>query len=58
MTTLAWGPYRAALLDKLRQEVGGLVAATATHALIEEAADVLEVLTAIAGYCSVSPMLL
>ena len=54
VTTLAAGPYRAALRDKLREEVDELIAATATHALIEEAADVLEVLTAIAAEHGVS----
>jgi phosphoribosyl-ATP pyrophosphohydrolase len=38
----------------LREEVDELIAATATHALIEEAADVLEVLTAIAPEHGVS----
>ena len=49
VTTLAAGAYRTALHDKLREEVDELIAATATHALIDEAADVLEVLTAIAA---------
>ena len=54
VTTLAAGSYRAALRKKLREEVDELIAATATHALIEEAADVLEVLTAIAADHGVS----
>jgi predicted house-cleaning noncanonical NTP pyrophosphatase (MazG superfamily) len=53
-TMLAADPYRAALSEKLREEVDELIAATATHALIEEAADVLEVLTAIAPEHGVS----
>lgn len=47
VTTLAADAYRAALHDKLREEVDELIAATATDAVIEEAADVLEVLRAI-----------
>jgi len=49
VTTLAAGAYRTALQDKLREEVDELIATTATDALIEEAADVLEVLQAIAA---------
>ena len=49
VTTLAAGAYRRALHDKLREEVDELIAATATHDLVEEAADVLEVVTAIAA---------
>jgi predicted house-cleaning noncanonical NTP pyrophosphatase (MazG superfamily) len=49
VTTLAVGAYRTALHDKLREEVDELIAATATHALIEEAADIVEVLIAIVG---------
>ncbi|KZS70225.1 phosphoribosyl-ATP pyrophosphohydrolase [Mycobacterium kansasii] len=49
VTTLAEVPYRAALLDKLREEVDELIAAHGTDAVIEEAADILEVLVAIAG---------
>jgi predicted house-cleaning noncanonical NTP pyrophosphatase (MazG superfamily) len=40
--------YRRALLDKLREEVAELAAAPTTEELLEEVADVLEVLTAIA----------
>ena len=54
VTTLAAGAHRTALHDKLREEVDELIAATATHALIEEAADVLEVITAIAAEHGVS----
>jgi predicted house-cleaning noncanonical NTP pyrophosphatase (MazG superfamily) len=46
--TLSTAEYRAALLDKLREEVAELIAAATRSAVIEEAADVLEVLTAIA----------
>ena len=49
VTTLTDGAYRRALYDKLREEVDELIAATATDALIEEAADVLEVVAAIAA---------
>ena len=49
--TLSIEEYRTALLDKLREEVAELIAAATRDAVIEEAADVLEVLTAIAaGY--------
>lgn len=47
--TLGRGEYRSALRDKLSEEVDELIAAQSTDAIIEEAADVLEVLTAIAG---------
>jgi predicted house-cleaning noncanonical NTP pyrophosphatase (MazG superfamily) len=47
VTTLTAEAYRAALHDKLREEVDELIAASATDALIEEAADVLEVLQTI-----------
>ncbi len=47
VTTLTAEAYRAALHDKLREEVDELIAATASDALIEEAADVLEVLQTI-----------
>ncbi|BBZ18632.1 phosphoribosyl-ATP pyrophosphohydrolase [Mycolicibacterium gadium] len=40
--------YRRALIDKLREEVAELAAAPTTESLVEEAADVLGVLTAIA----------
>ena len=49
VTTLATDAYRTALTDKLREEVAELIAAKDAHAVIEEAADVLEVLTAIAA---------
>jgi predicted house-cleaning noncanonical NTP pyrophosphatase (MazG superfamily) len=49
VTTLAAGPYRVALRDKLREEVDELIAARTVDAVIEEAADILEVLTAIAA---------
>lgn len=49
VTTLAAGAYLAALHDKLREEVDELIAVTTTESLIEEAADVLEVLQAIAA---------
>lgn len=49
VTTMAAGAYRAALLEKLREEVGELIAARTTDVVIEEAADVVEVLIAIAG---------
>ena len=39
--------YRSALHDKLHEEVAELLAALDSHAVVEEAADVLEVLTAI-----------
>lgn len=54
VTTLAAAAYRAALREKLREEVDELIAATATDPLIEEAADVLEVLQAIAAEHGVS----
>ena len=47
--TLSTAEYRTALLDKLREEVAELIAAATRDAVIEEAADVLEVLTAIAA---------
>ena len=49
VTTLAAGPYQAALHDKLHEEVDELSAAGTTDAVIEEAADIVEVLIAIAG---------
>jgi predicted house-cleaning noncanonical NTP pyrophosphatase (MazG superfamily) len=54
VTTLAAGAYRIALYDKLREEVDELIAARTTDAVIEEAADILEVLTAIAAEHGVS----
>ncbi|MGV0715877.1 nucleoside triphosphate pyrophosphohydrolase [Mycolicibacterium sp. XJ662] len=47
VTTLSADSYRAALMDKLREEVAELAAATTNRAVLEEGADVLEVLTAI-----------
>lgn len=49
VTTLAADAYRAALYDKLDEEVNELIAARTTDAVIEEAADLVEVLTAIAA---------
>ncbi|MGD1238939.1 nucleoside triphosphate pyrophosphohydrolase [Mycobacterium seoulense] len=49
MTTITEGAYRRALYDKLHEEVDELIVAIATNALIEEAADVLEVVPAIAA---------
>lgn len=47
VSSLSAPAYRRALIDKLREEVDELAAAQTTESL-EEAADVLEVLTAIA----------
>ncbi|KUI09921.1 phosphoribosyl-ATP pyrophosphohydrolase [Mycolicibacterium acapulense] len=47
-TTLPADAYRRALVDKLHEEVAELGAAPTTESLLDEAADVLEVLTAIA----------
>ncbi|BBY07109.1 nucleoside triphosphate pyrophosphohydrolase [Mycobacterium noviomagense] len=47
--TLRPGQYREALHDKLREEVDELFAASTPEAVIDEAADIVEVLTAIAG---------
>ena len=44
---LSAAAYRRALVDKLREEVDELAAAHTTESLLEEAADVLEVLSAI-----------
>ncbi|MBT1192570.1 nucleoside triphosphate pyrophosphohydrolase [Rhodococcus kroppenstedtii] len=44
---LSDGDYAAALRDKLVEEVGELVEAAESSAILEEAADVFEVLTAI-----------
>lgn len=46
--TLRSREYRSALHDKLREEVDELIAAHTTDAVIEEAADIIEVLSAIA----------
>lgn len=46
VSTLAGDQYRLALIDKIREEVDELVAAEKSDAVIEEAADVLEVLIA------------
>lgn len=48
VTTLAAGAYLPALHDKVREEVDELIATTTTESLVEEAADVLEVLQTIA----------
>ncbi len=51
VTTLDTDAYRTALTDKLHEEVAELIAAKDAHAVIEEAADIVEVLAAIAaGY--------
>ena len=47
VASLSAAAYRRALIDKLREEVDELAAAHTTESLLEEAADVLEVLTAI-----------
>ncbi|MCV7316151.1 nucleoside triphosphate pyrophosphohydrolase [Mycolicibacillus parakoreensis] len=44
------GAYRAALCDKLDEEAAEVRAATTTAGLLEELADVLEVLTALAEH--------
>jgi predicted house-cleaning noncanonical NTP pyrophosphatase (MazG superfamily) len=49
VTMLAASAYRTALYDKLREEVDELIAARTTDAIIEEAADLVEVLIAIGG---------
>jgi predicted house-cleaning noncanonical NTP pyrophosphatase (MazG superfamily) len=46
--TLSPVAFRRALMNKLREEVDELAAAHTTESLLEEAADVLEVLAAIA----------
>lgn len=46
--TLTANSYRSALRDKLREEVAELTAAQTAESVIEEAADILEVLAAIA----------
>jgi predicted house-cleaning noncanonical NTP pyrophosphatase (MazG superfamily) len=51
---LAAGAYRAALHDKLREEVDELIAALTTDTAIEEAADIVEVLIAMGGEWGVS----
>jgi predicted house-cleaning noncanonical NTP pyrophosphatase (MazG superfamily) len=48
VASLSAAAYRRALIDKLREEVTELAAARTTESLLEEAADVLEVLTPIA----------
>lgn len=47
--TLRADAYQTALHDKLREEVDELVAARTADAVIDEAADIVEVLIAIAG---------
>lgn len=47
--TLARDAYRTALIDKLYEEVGELTAAESANAVIEEAADIFEVLSAVAA---------
>lgn len=47
-STLSPSVYRQALIDKLHEEVAELAVAQSREALLEEAADVLEVLAAIA----------
>lgn len=47
--TLSAGPYREALIDKLREEAAELAAEQTSEAVLAEAADVLEVLAAIAA---------
>lgn len=54
VTTLTGGAYQAALLDKLREEVNELIATDSADAVIEEAADIIEVLSAIASEWGVS----
>jgi predicted house-cleaning noncanonical NTP pyrophosphatase (MazG superfamily) len=49
VTRLASREFQVALKDKLDEEVAELIAARTTDALIEEAADVVEVLIAMAG---------
>src|SRR5690606_342167 len=48
VSALSPSAYREALIDKLREEAAELQAAQTGEALLEEAADVLEVLAAIA----------
>jgi predicted house-cleaning noncanonical NTP pyrophosphatase (MazG superfamily) len=52
--TLTASAYRTALHDKLDEEVNELIAARTTDAVIEEAADIVEVLIAMAGEWGVS----
>ncbi len=49
VTTPASREFQLAITDKLDEEVAELVAARTTDAVIEEAADVVEVLIAMAG---------
>lgn len=46
---LSAGPYREAIIDKLREEAAELAAEQTSEAVLAEAADVLEVLAAIAA---------
>lgn len=48
VVTLSTSAYRSALLDKLHEEAAELSAAQTTESVLEEAADVLEVIAAIA----------
>jgi predicted house-cleaning noncanonical NTP pyrophosphatase (MazG superfamily) len=48
VASLSAASYRRALFEKLREEVDELAATHTTESLLEEAADVLEVLSAIA----------
>lgn len=54
VTTLTSRDFRIALKDKLNEEIAELVAASNTDAVVEEAADVIEVLIALAGEWGVS----
>ena len=49
VTTLSTRAYREALMEKLREEVAELAAEQTREAVLAEAADVLEVLAAIAA---------
>jgi len=49
VTVLSDAAYRSALLDKLHEETAELAAAQTTESVLDEAADVLEVLAAIAA---------
>lgn len=51
VTTLGRDAFRTALTDKLQEEVAELAAAKDADAVMEEAADIFEVLAAIAAEC-------